>query len=317
MARATGGGCVTFDLTEDELKQIEDWYYSAAGESATTDGTADGNARLKALLDKFGFKYHPLDEEDLKSDMTDLTDCAREIAAFLGRSEAECLARLQLGFGYQHKRVNDDFRRVNPRTEAELLDWYRTTEEYIWELSAYHADPGFNYSGMCAGIAERLKAEGMRTVLCLGDGIGDLTLTLARAGFEAWYHDLHDSQTMAFAQSRFAMYGVDFRYLATPDFDPAIVIGGEGDDARPFDAVVSLDYLEHVVNVDLWVEAIFETLMPGGIFVAQNAFNIGSGKDGSIPMHLDINDRYEKEWDALLFALGFTQMGPQWYRKPA
>jgi hypothetical protein len=32
-------------------------------------------------------------------------------------------------------------------------------------------------------------------------------------------------------------------------------------------------------------------------------------------MHLAQNDRFEKEWDPLLFSLGFEQMGPQWYRK--
>jgi hypothetical protein len=56
-----------FDLSDDDLKQIDEWYYSAAGESATTDGTEADNARLKALLDKFGFGYHPLDEERLKA----------------------------------------------------------------------------------------------------------------------------------------------------------------------------------------------------------------------------------------------------------
>ena len=84
---------------------------------------------------------------------------AQEIAAFLGIPESEAAARLAKGFGYQHQAVNDDFRRCNPRTDEELLNWYRTTEEYIWELSAYHDDPGFNYSGMCSGIITRLKTK--------------------------------------------------------------------------------------------------------------------------------------------------------------
>jgi 2-polyprenyl-3-methyl-5-hydroxy-6-metoxy-1,4-benzoquinol methylase len=148
-------------------------------------------------------------------------------------------------------------------------------------------------------------------VLCLGDGIGDLTLMLAKAGLEAWYHDLHDSRTMAFAEHRFKMHGADFRYLATPDFEPGIVFEG-----YPFDAVVSLDFLEHVNCVDRWAAAIFETLRPGGLFCSQNAFNIGSGDSGSIPMHLSINDKYEKEWDPLLFSLGFVQLSSNWYQKP-
>jgi SAM-dependent methyltransferase len=250
----------------------------------------------------------------------DLSTRAREIATFLGLPEDQCLARLQLGFGEQHRRVNDDFRRVNPKTDDELLAWYRTTPEYIWELSAYHADAGFNYSGMCGGIAERLKADGVRRVLCLGDGIGDLTLTLAKAGFESWYHDMAGSRTMAFAEHRFKMHGADFRYLATPDFEPGIVIDG-----YQFDAVVSLDYLEHVTSVESWVRAIHETLKPGGLFCSQNAFDCGSGPDGAIPCHLAVNDKFAHAaphtngmalWDHLLInEIGFEQLSSNWYRK--
>jgi SAM-dependent methyltransferase len=245
----------------------------------------------------------------LDQTMSEIIERAREIAAFLSKPEAECVARLQLGFSEQHQRVNDDFRRANPKTDDELLSWYRTTEEYIWELSAYHADPGFNYAAMCWGIAERLKTEGAHSVLCLGDGIGDLTISLRQAGFDSVYHDLNDSRTADYARFRNRRHVGAFGWLMTDGFDPI-----EAEDE--FDAVVSLDFLEHVPNVEAWVRAVHAALKPGGIFVSQNAFNIGSGDNGSIPMHLAINDRYEKDWDPLLLSLGFEQMGPQWYRKP-
>ena len=68
-----------------------------------------------------------------------------------------CREILSQGFGPLHNAVSDDFRKANPKTDAELLDWYRTTEAYIWELSAYHEDPGFNYAGMVNGIAHTLN----------------------------------------------------------------------------------------------------------------------------------------------------------------
>jgi SAM-dependent methyltransferase len=241
--------------------------------------------------------------------LSEVIERAREIAAFLGKPEGECIARLGLGFGEQHRRVNEDFRRANPKTDDELLAWYRTTEEYIWELSAYHADPGFNYAGMCQGIANRLLVEGVRLALCLGDGIGDLTLSLRQAGFDSVYHDLNDSRTADYARFRNRRQIGAFGWLLTDGFDPF-----EAEDE--FDAVVSLDFLEHVPNVEAWVRAVHAGLKRGGIFVAQNAFAIGSGPEGSIPMHLAQNDKFEKEWDPLLFSLGFEQMGPQWYRKP-
>lgn len=230
---------------------------------------------------------------------------------FLGKREDECESRLRAGWEPIHNAVSEDWRRRNPRSEWEILDWYRTTEAYIWELSFYHADPGWNYSGMCRGIAERLKAAGVRRVLCLGDGIGDLTLGLIKAGFDAVYHDLAGSRTAEFAQFRAWVHlGRYMPAAMTSGWRPEIAEG-------EYDAIVSLDFLEHVTDVDAWVKAIKTGLKPGGLFCAQNAFGIGSGADGSMPMHLAKNDVYEKTWDPLLFGLGFEQLAPQWYQNPA
>ena len=241
----------------------------------------------------------------------DLSERAREIALFLGKREDECFARLNVDWGTIHNAVSADWNAANPRTDDEILDWYRRNEAYIWELSWYHADPGFNYSGMCSGIAERLKAAGVKKVLCLGDGIGDLTIGLIRAGFDATYHDLAGSRTAEFAAFRSWMHlgGYMPTRLATswaPD------LGTE-----EWDAIVSLDFLEHMVDVDGYVKAIKEALKPGGLLAAQYAFAIGSGEQGSMPMHLARNDRFETEWDSTLFGMGFTQESSNWYRAPA
>jgi dTDP-4-dehydrorhamnose reductase len=242
----------------------------------------------------------------------DAHDRAIEIALFLGITETEAETRLQKGFGYQHGEVAADWRRANPRTDEEILEWYRTTETYCWELSAYHADRGFNYAGMCQGISERLKAAGAKRVLCLGDGIGDLTLALHRAGFEAIYHDLEGSRTAEFAKFRFWRHtGEQMKTQLTGGWAPAIA------NCQPYDAVVSLDFMEHVDDVPSWTAAVKNALIPGGLFCAQNAFGLGSGENGSIPCHLARNDRFEKDWDPLLADMGFKQESSNWYRRAA
>lgn len=242
----------------------------------------------------------------------DIVQRAREIALFLGKREDECLARLSEGFEVLHPAVAADFRSANPQGDEELLDWYRKTEAYIWELSAYHCDPRFNYMGMCKGVSERLKTEfpGGR-VLCLGDGIGDLSMQLARDGFESVYHDLAGSRTAAFARFR------RWAYMPPNSIGELLTDGWEPPKAHAYDAVVSFDYLEHCVGVPKWTQAIYDALKPGGLFMCQNAFNCGSGPQGSIPMHLTENDRYEKEWDDLCASIGFVQESSNWYRKPA
>lgn len=239
---------------------------------------------------------------------------AREIASFLGISEDAALTKLSLGFGELHRQVAADWRRANPRTEEEILNWYRTTESYIWELAAYHTDPAWNYDGTCIGIGTELRNTGFQRVLCLGDGIGDLTWSLYTQGLNAFYHDLWGSRTMAFAEFVYReRTGNLLPVCPTAAFRPiALDIPG-----HQWDAIVSLDFLEHVPNVEEWTAAIQQALRPGGVLVAQNAFGVGSGAHGSIPCHLAVNDRFERDWDPTLQRQGFEQMRSQWYRKAA
>lgn len=235
---------------------------------------------------------------------------SRELALFFDMPYAEAFAKLDSGFGSLHQAVAIDFNRAAPRDDAELLDWYRTTTAYIWELSAYHLDPGFNYMGMCEGIAVHLggaRAQGKR-VLCLGDGIGDLSLTLGRHGIAAAYHDLAASRTAAFAQFRFELNGGVAETRLTTGWDPTF--GGE------YDAIVALDFFEHLVNVEDWARASAAALRPGGQFLAQNAFAIGDpDHGGSIPMHLSRNNRFEQDWDPLLESVGLSRAEGGWWRK--
>lgn len=250
-----------------------------------------------------------------------MNERAREIAIFLGISEESARAKLSRGWDYLHNAVTQDWNRSNPKTEVEILQWYRTTEAYIWELAFYHTDPGWNYAGQMKGICDALKGRGVTgKVLVLGDGIGDLTWYLRTNGIDAIYHDLGGSRSAAFAEFVYrkrtgeswlpACLTADFRPLGF-DRGARAAIGYE----PFFDAVVSLDFMEHVPNVSEWTSAIYRALKPGGLFVAQNAFGIGS--DGAMPMHLRVNDRFEKDWDPTLFSQGFEQICPQWYRRAA
>ena len=295
---ATALGVPTEPVSHDSFSGIAQRPVDTTYSAATTrylNGWAAGLDRIR------------VDWEDRQT--MNWSDRAREIALFLGLTYEQTVSRLCKGFAHQHAEVAADFRRVNPQTDERLLEWYGMTDAYIWELSAYHADPGWNYDGTCRGIGDRLESAGARRVLCLGDGIGDLTLALHRRGFEAVYHDLAGSRTAEFAAFRFWRHsGQAMPCHLTETWQPM-------NGARaPYDAVVSLDFLEHVTDVSAWVQAIKRVLTPGGYFCAQNAFGIGSEPGGSLPMHLSRNDRYVQEWDPLLAALGFRQESSNWYR---
>lgn len=247
-------------------------------------------------------------------------DRATELALFLGCGIDRAQQRLGAGFGYNHVAVAEDWRRADPKTEDEILAWYRDTTAYCWELSAYHADPGFNYSGMCRGIGEHLANAGVRRPLILGDGIGDMTISMIEHGMDPVYHDLAMSQTANFAGFRFRRRGVTPVMLLTDTFRPPRAV-------IQVDAVIAHDFFEHIPNVEEWVRAVYDILLPGGLFLAQNAFGIGDAEHGnSIPMHLSVNNKYADAdetgaagWDTLLAKVGFERCDSQsnWRRKPA
>lgn len=261
---------------------------------------------------------------------------AQELSAFLKLPLRDVAWRLSSGFTELHNSTSEDFRTfmrecrsedAGSGGDAELIDWYRQTEAYLWELTAYHCDPGFNYAGMCAGIVATLKEDEYKKcrdekffdsyrVLCLGDGVGSLTIALKQACLEPVYHDLAGSRTAAFAQTGFAMrFDSEIEASLSQSFEPATMPV-----VPDLDSVVSLDFLEHVPNVETWARVVFAALKPGGLFCAVNRFECGSA--GEIPMHLAVNDCYSTEWEPLLKRIGFEQVfaddGPaaDWHRKP-
>jgi len=248
------------------------------------------------------------------------SDRAIELALFFGISSDDASEKLAQGFGPLHEAVTEEWNTAvqewsglkgsarAPFTENEILDFYRNTEAYIWELSAYHEDLGFNYAGMCAGIAQCLISNGCKRVLCLGDGIGDLTLALNRAGIPATYHDLAGSRTAAYAAFRYwRQTGEQMHTMhMSESFWPV------GWPVCGYDAVVALDFLEHLPNLSEWLRGIYESLQPNGLMMARNAFGKGSGPGGAMPMHLAVNDRFEDvaEWEKLCRAAGFEKYDP-------
>jgi dTDP-4-dehydrorhamnose reductase/2-polyprenyl-3-methyl-5-hydroxy-6-metoxy-1,4-benzoquinol methylase len=241
-------------------------------------------------------------------------DRAIELSLFFGTSTEEALNHLNRGFGQAHQEVTLDWHRAAPVTDDDILEWYRRTMTYIWELTAYHLDVGFNYMGMCDGIVNHILVRNCRRVLCVGDGVGDLTMRCADAGLAPIYHDLANSKTAEFAKFRMRRrYGRELDTCLTASWDPTEF------EPESVDTVLALDFFEHVTDVEQWVIALHRALKPGGLFLAQNAFAMGDIEHGgSIPMHLHRNNRFEKDWDPLLESLGFMreQEGGNWRRKP-
>ena len=267
-------------------------------------GSAAGRSLDLKIMDAFG---------------TAKDDRSIELALFFGIRLEQAQRKLAQGFGPLHNAVSDDWRAKNPQTEAEMLDFYRTTEAYIWELSAYHEDVGFFTAGASRGVFDGIQFAGVEgrpgrpvstDVLCLGDGIGELSIRLAN-----WVTDdgrfirpvfffLEGSRTRQFAEYRFWRRGLAIPSFSGKSFTPEIP-------PESFDCIAALDFLEHVPNVEEWARAIHAGLRPGGLFAVRNAFSAHA-----IEMHLRCNYHWEQDWPELMGRVGFVDpIGNGWWVK--
>ena len=210
---------------------------------------------------------------------------------------AECLA---------HRRVAEQWNNLNPKTEEEIFTFYKTTDAYIYELSLYHLTSPC-YENLCKSILSIAKEFNCNKVVDLGGGIGTLSMFLSLKGLDVTYYDVK-GLTSDFAEFRFKKHCPNVRILYS-DFTGDSLIG-------VYDLILGMDFFEHLTDVISYVKKCYEILTPEGVFVTQNAFNIGSPSSGSsIPCHLDINNHFEKDWDGEMKKIGFTQVRPQVYRR--
>lgn len=219
-------------------------------------------------------------------------------------SIAEVLTRLGRGFWNNHVDATVDFvdSGADQANHASLLDWYKKTDSYIWELGAWHwGDRG---KGITAENQEVFDAcvGVVHDVLVLGDGIGTLTMQLKARGLNPTYNDLEGSRTAQFAQYRM---NNSVPVLLTDDFEPRL------GPPEQFDAVVAHAFFEHIPNVVEWVQAIHTILRPGGYMFVKNDWITGTSADNrtvAIPMHLESNLSVGREWHSLVPQLGFEHV---------
>ena len=109
-------------------------------------------------------------------------------------------------------------------------------DDQIKDMSSDHSVPA--YRDLCAAVVARLKSENVTEALCLGDGIGDMTIALGRAGIHGIYHDIKDSLAAKFADFRQWLYLGSSTMYCTESMEPLIpAMPGE------MQAIIAIDWL--------------------------------------------------------------------------
>lgn len=189
----------------------------------------------------------------------------------------------------------------------ELVRFYEQTDSFLYELVTWNMSR--LKAWMRQWVVRLIESElGCPSdVLCLGDGPGIDAAQLASLGHRVTYFEL-SGYTEAFARRVFADQGVSVTVIMDEAELPT----------EAFDAVVSLDVLEHVPDPPAMIRSIVSRLRPGGCLLVNAPY---LWLHPSNPTHLKSNRKYSGsmalyEREGLQLANGVWTWSPLALRKP-
>ena len=150
------------------------------------------------------------------------------------------------------KMLADEWNQNSPNTPDEIVDFYKSTGNYIFELSWWHRDPERKKLTMSAiNICRR---NNVQTVLDFGCGIGQDGILFSESGFDVTLADL-PGKTFDFAQWRANRKGLDIKTINSDGL------------SDKYDAITCFDVLEHVWEPKEVVTYLYNHLTDNGILL--------------------------------------------------
>jgi SAM-dependent methyltransferase len=214
------------------------------------------------------------------------------IAEFFDLAEADVLRRLEHEYQHPGAVVADAWTAAAPKTPDDVTRFYEETNSYVFDLAADHCRD--RRADVWTPVLDRLRRAPGKDVLVYGDGIGTDSIALVRAGYRVTYFDL-PGITSRFARFRFEREGLA---------DEIAVVDRE-DDLREhsFDAVVSIEVLEHLSDPVGAMRLFYSLLRENGVALITESFE-SVGPD--YPSHLEDNFRYAGRAHELMESIGFA-----------
>ena len=160
----------------------------------------------------------------------------------------------------------------------ELLDFYEETDSFIYELVVWNRSQiKCTMRRWMLDFLQRHRLPKGRILIC-GDGIGADSFFFAQAGYEVVSYEV-SRYGQQIARRLFDDYKVNVQLAETLEtFEP-----------ESFDAIFSLDVLEHVPSPPDMVRDLSKLLRPGGFFIVSAPFY---GIHPQWPTHLKCNRKY-------------------------
>lgn len=187
----------------------------------------------------------------------------------------------------------------------QMDELYRSGTSFAIELAANYADDA--RLKMAAFILVRLCTERTRIgrnlkILAVGDGIGSDSIRMASAGFDVDYMDYEASVTSKVAAKNFQKF---LRHTNAPRGDLR-VLNRHQVETGAYDAVISLEVIEHVESPQDFLDFLHQQLTPGGLLFLSECF---SGIKSYWQTHLLSNERLSGLVPIMAAQSGFAFQG--------
>lgn len=196
------------------------------------------------------------------------------------------------------RQAREEFKNCRPSTPEQVLDFYMTSENYIYELLGWVRRPYVieqqnQIIDYCTEMAGR--------ILDFGAGIGEQSVRLASRGLDITYLDV-ESPASGFAKWRFAERHLNVPMIETHEVIPPIL--------GKYDVIICYHVLEHLKNPAEYVKLFSKSLKLGGHLIAV----LGHIGEDTI-LHLPENRFFYGNIRGELKKLGFEGVAPMLYRR--
>ena len=230
-------------------------------------------------------------------------DDIADLASFTGMSTNDCLERVR---NYSMDEMARAWEIAHPTTPDEVMDFYRSTDLYVWELMQWHSSPARTpyWDALLSFVERHPPSASFRRVFDFGCGIGTDALFLAQQGYEVTAVDV-DGPAFAFARHRLARRGLNGRFQESTSETPKL--------DEEYDAAVCFDVFEHLSDPLAAARSLVKGLGAKGVLVQQGSF----GDDGVHPCHVRTGiERFAGlRWHIRLAGMGLRSEGSLCYVK--
>lgn len=227
------------------------------------------------------------------TDLTSADDIVEEIQEYLGWDLSLVMEFLSKGTAM----LAEEWNNRNPQTPDDIINFYKETENYIFDLAAWHRKPGRIYQTVSA--INICKQNRIRKVLDFGCGIGQDGILFANSGFDVTLSDL-PGRTFDFAKWRVERRGLIIKLVNSNELK------------EKYECILCFDVLEHVWEPKEIIKYLHGHLLDNGILLVTAHFYYSEIH----PMHLRQNVKYMgPEFIKMMTESGFRPE-PSWNSVP-